>query len=100
MTRPDELHRAVLRVRVKPSVLARPVGEQLVLLDLESGCYFSLNTVGAFVWQQLERGETPAVIAERIAAEYEVSAAQAAADLDALLTDLVGHGLVAASDER
>ncbi len=100
MTRPDGPHRVVSRVRVKPSVLARPVGEQLVLLDLESGCYFSLNAVGAFIWHQLERGETSTAIVERIVAEYEVATAQAAADLDALLSDLIGHGLVTASDER
>lgn len=98
MTRPEMARQGIARVRVKSSVLARPVGDQIVLLDLDSGRYFSLNAVGAFIWQHLERGEGPAAIADRLTAEYEVSAEQAAADLQELLADLVAHGLVTASD--
>ena len=40
-------------VRPKQDVIARTVGDETILLDLQSGTYFTLNRVGSVIWQAL-----------------------------------------------
>lgn len=40
-----------------PAVRSRALDDELVLLDLDAGTYYSLNRTGALVWAALERGE-------------------------------------------
>jgi hypothetical protein len=82
-------------VRFAPhtSVVAREVGEEMVLLDLNTGVYFSLNAVGTVVWQALERGATPAEACLALTDGYDVSLETARADVTAFLRQLVQAGL-------
>ena len=67
-----------------------------VLLDLDTKFYFTLNATSVFVWQTLvELGQaTAAALGARVAAEFEVSEAQATENCAALLAQLVRDGLV------
>lgn len=85
---------AVSEVTVKDAVVARALGEEMVLLDLDSGLYYSLNTLGAFIWALIERGLAQAVIADAIMAEYDVTPDVASSDLAAFLHQLHEWGLV------
>lgn len=78
-----------------PSVVARPIAEDTVLLDLASGIYFSLNSVGAFIWQEISAGKTPSEVAQTIADTYEVCPTTATADVDSFLRTLLSQGLIA-----
>jgi hypothetical protein len=80
-------------------VHARLFDEELVILDLAKGEYFSLDHVGARLWSGLEGGRTIGQIAQDVAAEYDVEYDRAVADLVALGDDLVAKGLMV-PDER
>ncbi len=54
---------------------------------------FSLKGVGTTVWSALAEPKSLNELTELIVSEYEVSPNQAAADLEALLADLLKHGL-------
>ena len=43
---------------VPPQVRARMVGEETVILHLESGIYFGLDPVGARAWQLIQAGKS------------------------------------------
>ena len=43
---------------VPPQVLARVVGEETVLLHLDSGTYFGLDPVGTRAWQLIQAGKS------------------------------------------
>lgn len=76
-------------------VVARVVGGETVLLDLQAGTYFGLNETGGLVWNYL--GEGPRSLAEicsHVLAEYDVAADVVKADMEALLQDLIANGLV------
>jgi hypothetical protein len=85
------------KVAIPPNVLARGVGAETVILDLESGTYFGLDPVGARIWQLLSEGKSLAEICSVIQSEYDVGAAQAQEDLVALVEELVAQGLVRAA---
>lgn len=82
------------RLQRAPQVVARLVDDTLALLDADSGAYFSVNEIGALFMDMSEQAASLAEIAERVAAEYEVSREEALADLTELAEDLVREGLV------
>ena len=81
-------------MRRSDHAMARAVDDELVILDVRSGRYFSLNDVGALVWDRLDGTATPADLVAAITAEFDVDEATAAADLEALLASLREAGLI------
>lgn len=82
------------RIRVPPEVLARPVGDEAVLLHLSTGTYYALDPIGARAWHLLERGDTLGEVCATMGAEYEVEAAQLERDVLALVQQLADHALI------
>jgi hypothetical protein len=81
-------------LRPAASVRFRRIGEEAILLNLETLLYFHLDEVGAFIWERLETGEPPDRIADAVAGTFAVDAATARRDLDPLLASLVAAGLL------
>jgi hypothetical protein len=83
---------------LKPQLSVTSIGEEAVLLDLDSGQYFGLNEVGtkiiAGLMQQLELDD----IVQEVINEFEVSETQAHTDTRALIDDLEGAGLISRSN--
>ena len=65
-----------------------------VLLDIDSGEYFTLNEVGGRVWDLCDGSRSVASIAEALSAEYEVEEAVLRADAMECLGDLLNRHLV------
>ena len=86
------------RIRILPDVLCRELDGELVLLELRRGIYYGLDAVGMRVWQLLGDERPLDEIVACLMAEYEVDAAEAAADVQALVGTLCDHGLVEAHD--
>lgn len=62
--------------------------EGAVLLDLRQGRYYSLNSVGAHIWQRLEKGWPLSRIEPELVERHGISPATAARDVSNFLTDL------------
>jgi hypothetical protein len=75
-------------------VLVQQVDGQTVLLDIQSGQYYSLNDVGRSVWDLCDGTRTVADIIDAVCTEYEVPEETASEDAGALLESLAGEGLV------
>ena len=80
-------------VQVRPDVLFRQLGDEIVALDLENGKYFGLNEVGSRVWDLLQTPRSLRAIHAALLQEYEVSADDLWRDLESLISELVRHGL-------
>jgi hypothetical protein len=72
---------------------------EAVILDLKSGKYYGLNSVGARIWELIQQPRRVAAIHERLLAEFEVAPDRCWSDLIALLQRLVGIGLVEVAHE-
>ncbi len=81
--------------RAVDGVAARAVGDDMVLLDLRSGVYYSLNAVGATVWRGIDRNATVEQIVADTISEFEVDAARAREDVTTFLRSLLEAGLIA-----
>lgn len=79
---------------VPTHVMARMVGQETVILDLESGTYFGLDPVGARIWQLIGTGQSLSGICDIIVEEYEVSRDTLEHDVWALAQELVTRKLI------
>jgi hypothetical protein len=80
--------------RICQDVLWNKVEGDVVILNLESGIYFSLSGVGSRFWELIAEGVSREDAVQRLTAEYKVDASQLESDLDTLLRDLSTEGLV------
>jgi hypothetical protein len=86
------------RYRQADDIVAREVGGETVLLDLDAGTYFGLNSVGGRVWQLL--ADEPLgqdELCHRLTEEFDAPTEEIAADLQGLLQDLLDNGLIQAA---
>ncbi len=83
-----------LTFQVSPDVLEQELDGETVLLDLGSDNYFGLDEVGTRVWQLLRDGKDSEAIVDRMADEFDVEIGQLRTDLEALLAELSGAGLI------
>jgi Coenzyme PQQ synthesis protein D (PqqD) len=74
------------------------LGETVILLDMKAGLYFSLDNVGAAVWQLLQQPRTVKEIRESILDEFQVSADVCQSDLISLLRELAARNLIEIRD--
>jgi hypothetical protein len=81
-------------IRISKDTVSRAVNDQEVLLNMTTGQYFGLDEIGTAIWQNIKAGLTADEIAEELSAEFEVSAAQAKADVSELTGELYRNGLI------
>ena len=82
--------------RYEPSaeVIAHPMGQEMILLHLETSRFFELNRTGARLWQLLAAGCRRGEIRDRLAAEFDVSGTDLDREIDRLLAQLIAEKLV------
>ncbi len=87
------------KVAISDNVVAREVSGETVLLDLESGTYFGLNTVGGRVWALVEEEpRTLAEVCDILQGEFDVSEEDVQRDVLDLAGKLDENGLLAKAD--
>lgn len=79
-------------------VVGADVGEEVILLHLQSGLYFGLESVSARIWKLLETHTTVGEIERLLLEEYDIEPERCHEDVMRLLSDLVDAGLVEVTD--
>lgn len=74
------------------------LGGDSVVMHPGTEMYFTLDAVGARIWELLQTVTSVAAIRDAIVAEYDVEIDRCERDLLALLTDLQSHGLLRETD--
>ena len=84
------------RLTVAPDVLFRLVGDEGVLLNLNTTMYLGLNPVGPRMWNALTSAGSIQAAYDTLLAEYEVEPAQLRTDLEEFIQRLLGQKLIVA----
>ena len=82
------------KVVITQQVIAREVGEELVILDLAGGTYFGLDAVGMRIWQLMGESKSLAEICEVMLDEYDVSRTELERDIMILAEELSTRNLI------
>lgn len=85
------------RYTIPKNVITRQLGEELVLVDLESGQYYTLNPTGTLVWENLGRFDNVAALSQFLADAAEADVAKVREDVEELIQELVGKKLLLTS---
>lgn len=75
-------------------LLVQEVGEEMVILDLDSEQYFALDQVGLRFWQLLDEEPSLEALIDRLGQEYAVERERLAADMEHFVARLLAQGLV------
>lgn len=70
------------------------LGGESAILNLKNGVYYSLDPVGARVWNLLQQPRRVQEVCEALLGEYDVEPQRCESDLLALLEKLLGEGLI------
>ena len=81
-------------VRVRSCVVSRNLTDGEIVLDLESGEYFSPDEVGSRFWSGLCQGRKQDEIVAEVVREWEVEPAVARQDMDRFVDELLARRLL------
>ena len=70
------------------------VADEVVILDLKSGVYHGLESVGARAWELMAEARPVREVRDLLLDEYDVECQQCESDLLRLIEELKSHGLV------
>jgi hypothetical protein len=80
------------------AVVSRKIAGEYILVPLSQGqggeALYTLNEIGARIWELLESGSTGRAIAAVLVEEYEVDLEQAEADVGELLEQMQAAGVI------
>jgi hypothetical protein len=68
--------------------------DELVMMDIQKGKYFSLNQVATVIWDMLEQPLTLEEVCNRLTSEYNVDPVQCQKEVETHLTEMQKLGLV------
>jgi hypothetical protein len=77
---------------------ARAVEDELVLLDLRTQTYLSLNRTGAHLWPLMVEGTDRATLIDALCERHDIPPAVAERDVDALVAQLREADLLLSAD--
>ena len=55
------------------AIVFTEIDDLVVMMDVDEGCYFELDAIGARIWAAIESGVSVAAICDALQEEYEVA---------------------------
>ena len=81
-------------VKALDGVIHRDLQGELVLLNLNTGVYFGLDSVGTRIWNLLQEHRSLQMVLDALLQEYDVTEAQGRQDLLTLVSQMREKGLI------
>lgn len=86
------------KIQLKEDLLTSKIGDEIVLMTIESGKYFSINQVGSKIWEMIKKPVTVEDVCKELTEEYAVSIEQCLSDTLPFLEKLNKDGLLVVLD--
>ncbi len=87
-----------MNIKLNSGLLIQKVVDEVVILEPDSGDYYTLNATGAIMLEMLQQGNSIGEISKQMSAEFDASASDIEHDLKQLLADLERNGLAHSED--
>lgn len=81
--------------RKHEQLLANNVGNETVIMDLQSGNYISLNATGSVIWKHIEQPVTVDNLVDTLLKQYAVSREHCSKDVLEYLNQMQEQGIIA-----
>lgn len=83
-----------------PAVISEPMEDEVVVINLDNGCYYNLNMTAAQVWNYLDQGYSLNSIASYAEKIYPGETANIRSDLKLFIKRLIDEQLVREAESR
>lgn len=83
-----------LQVQPNPNVIVQRMGDEIVLVHLQTNHFYELNRTAARLWELLSAGYELASLQEQMLSEFDVDASQLASEIQEVITSLKKENLV------
>jgi hypothetical protein len=88
------MDKAVTTYARKPEYATANLGDEVAVLDLESGAYLGFNATASAVWRLLDEPQTLDTLCAHLTDRFTVNEAECRASVAALLSKLGNAGLI------
>ena len=75
-------------------IIQSKIGEEVVMMDMDSGFYFGLNSVASAIWTKLVNEITLDALVEEMLKEYAVEKTVCERDINELLEELLEKKII------
>jgi hypothetical protein len=75
-------------------IIQSKIGEEVVMLDMDSGFYFGLNSVASIIWDMMENGISFEDLCDQLTEQFEVERTLCEADTQELLDQLLEKKII------
>jgi hypothetical protein len=81
-------------------VVQSRIDDEVVMMDIESGFYFGLNSVASVIWELLKDGKTVDELAEYLITEYDVNRKQCLEETDILIKKMLDLKVIRCLEDK
>ena len=81
------------------NVLFQRVADETVILEPETGEYYTLNAIGTFMVEQFQQKNTIEAVIALVLENYQAEEAEVTQDIEELLTNMLKQGLFVKVDK-
>lgn len=83
------------KCKVAPEILSSKIDEEVVLMSIETGTYYSLDPIGSRIWELLSKEpETIPELVDQLMEEYDVEVERCITDVQVFIDDMASKKLV------
>jgi len=82
------------QIQIPDTLFVQEIDDEMVILDTASEEYFGLDTMGAVMWQELQKSGSLQQVYDVISAAYEVDTVRLENDIIAFAEVLLDAGLL------
>jgi hypothetical protein len=75
------------------------IDDELVMMSLEKGIYYGLDSIGSHIWQYLATPVPVQTLCHQLTDQFEVDLAQCETDVLAFLNELLDEGMIHVVDQ-
>lgn len=79
---------------VRQDVAGKVIDGEAIIMNLTNGAYYSVDAIGAVVWQWLDEEQPVSTIVERLLSAFPASASVIPGDVDTLIEQMLSDGLL------
>ena len=76
------------------AIVQSKIGEEVVMLDMDSGFYFGLNSVASVIWRLLANEISFEALIDQLMAQFDVERSLCEADTKELLDQMVEKNII------
>ena len=83
-----------------PAVVSEAFADEIVIIHLEIGAYYSLEQSGAAIWHWLQQGMSLAEISNQVSVDYQLGAEEVAHILPPFIDELTQEQLIVPAGDQ